>query len=134
MIIGEPAMDLPNIQSVFDFDFTSDLGKRYDGRFTVLCVLDMGQKHRLELERTRLLGNHQNPTDALAGIALVLSSLRVKVVDGPEWWKQSGGGLLIKDEDALVALFNKIEEAEIEWRKQLQEMKKKALENTAPQS
>lgn len=124
-------MDLPKNESVFDFDFISELGRKYEGRFTALCVLDMGQKHRLELEKTRLLGNHANPTDGLAGIAIVLATLRSKIIDAPEWWKQSNGGFLIKDEDVLVALYDKIQAAEAEWRNQLMEMKKKALETTS---
>lgn len=124
-------MDLPKIESVFDFDYTSELGKKYDGRFTVLCLLDMGQKHRMELEKTRLLGNYPNPTDGLAGIAVVLAELRVKVVDAPEWWKQSNGGYNIKDEDAVVALYDKVKAAETEWRNNLQEMRKKAQEATS---
>ena len=127
-------MDLPKIESVFDFDFTSEIGKHYDGRFTVLCLLDMGQKHRLELEKTRLLGNYPNPTDGLAGIAVVLANLRVRIVDSPEWWKQSNGGYNIKDEDALVALYDKVQAAEVEWRTQLTEMRKKAQEATSTQS
>lgn len=121
-------MDLPKIETVIDFEFTSELGKKYEGRFTVLCLLDMGQKHRLELEKTRLLGNYQNPTPELSGIAIVLANLRVKVLDGPEWWKQSNGGYLIKDEDALVTLYDKVQEAETQWRNQLKEMGKKAQE------
>lgn len=126
-------MDLPKNEAVFDFDFTSELGKKYDGRFTVVCLLDMGQKHRLELEKTRLMGNYSNPTDGLIGIALVLATLRVKIIDAPEWWKQSGGGFSIKDEDALVALYDKVQTAEVEWRTQLAEMRKKALETSSSQ-
>lgn len=126
-------MDLPKNEAVFDFDYTSELGKKYEGRFTVLCLLDMGQKHRLEIEKTRLLGNHQNPTESLTGIAIVLATLRVKIIDAPEWWKQSNGGFSIKDEDALVMLFDKVQAAEAEWRTKLLEMKNKTLETT-PQS
>jgi hypothetical protein len=124
-------MDLPSTQSVFDFEFTSELGKKYDGRFTVLCVLDMRTKHRLELEKTRLLGNYSNPTDDLAGIAVVLSTLRMRIVDGPEWWKQSDGGYDITDFDALTSLFDKVLAAETEWRAKLREKVKKLQEPTA---
>ena len=124
-------MNLPDKESVFDFDFTSELtGKKYDGRFTVLCRLDMGQKHRLELEKTRLLGNYQNPTDGLAGISMVLANLRVKIIDAPEWWKQSNGGYLIEDEDALVVLYDKVLTAETEWLEKLKQKTKKAQETT----
>ena len=124
-------MDLPKIEAVFDFDFTSDLGKRYEGRFTVLSVLDMGQKHRLELEKTRLLGNYQNPTDGLVGISIVLANLRVKIIDAPDWWKQSKGGYDILDEDMLMALYEKVQAAEGEWRSKLKEMGKKAQDDQA---
>lgn len=131
----ENSMDLPKIESVFQFDFTSEVGQRYEGTFTVLSVLDIGQKHRLELEKTKLLGNYQNPTDGLIGISLILATLRVKIVDGPEWWKQSRGGFDIKDEDALVALFDKVQAAESEWREKLKEMGKKAqTQNSQAQS
>jgi len=122
-------MDLPNKEHVFDFQHTGiDTGKKYEGRFTVLCVLNMGQKHKLELEKTRLLGNYQNPTDGLLGMAIILATLRTKIVDAPEWWKQSVGGTLIEDEDALVALFDKVAAAEEEWRQKMKEKSQKAQE------
>jgi hypothetical protein len=128
-------VDLPNKESVFDFEHTGELTeKKYEGRFTVLCLLDMGQKHRLELEKTRLLGNYTNPTDGLAGIAIILATLRSKVVDGPEWWKQSGGGFNIQDEDTVVALYDKVQAAEVEWREKLKEKAKKALEASSQPS
>lgn len=126
-------MDLPSTHSVFDFDFTSELGKRYEGRFTVQCVLDMRTKHRLELEKTRLLGNFFNPTDGLAGVAITLATLRIYITDGPEWWKQSDGGFNITDIDALNALYDKVTTAEIEWRTKLKEKAKK-LQQPAPQT
>jgi hypothetical protein len=117
-------MDLPDKESSFDFDHVADLtGKRYEGQFTVRCVLTIAQKHAMEIEKTRLLGNFTNPTDGLAGIAVILSTLRHKIVDAPEWWKQSGGGSSIEDEDVLVAIYDKIVLAEAEWREKL---KKKA--------
>ena len=126
-------MNLPDKESVFDFDFTSELtGKKYEGRFTILCRLDMGQKHRLELEKTRLLGNYANPTDGLAGIAIILANLRTKITDAPDWWKQSNGGYLIEDEDALVTLYDKVVAAEAEWLEKLRQKTKKIQETTEP--
>jgi hypothetical protein len=128
-------MDLPKNEAVFDLDHTGDVtGKRYEGQFKVLCVLNMAQKHSMELEKTRLMGNFANPTDGLAGIAVILSTLRAKIVDAPEWWKQSGGGYDIMDEDALVAVYNKIMAAEAEWRTNLKEKGKKAQEKTQDKS
>lgn len=120
-------MDLPLKYKVFDFEYTDDFGKKFDGQFTVLCRLTISQKHTMELEKTRLLGNYANPTDALAGYAIYLSTLRAKIVDAPEWWKQSGGGASIEDEEILIELYNKIAEAEIQWK---EEMMKKAKPET----
>lgn len=124
-------MDLPKNEAVFDFEHVGEItGKKYDGRFTVLCVLNMAQRHALELEKTRLLGNYSSPTDGLAGIALVLANLRSKIIDAPEWWKQSGGGYDLMDEDVLVTLYQKIQDAEIQWRETLKERAKKTQESS----
>jgi hypothetical protein len=126
-------MDLPSTETVFDFEFTSDLGRKYDGRFTVRCLLNMKQKHLLELEKTRLLGSYTNPTDELAGIAVILANLRNRIIDGPPWWVQSDGGYEISDIDTLTALYNKVLTAETEWRNKLKEKTKK-LPETSPTS
>jgi len=124
-------MDLPITQSVFDFEITSELGKKYDGQFAVHCVLSMRQKHALELEKTRLLGNFASPTDELAGIAVILSNLRARIITGPSWWEQSDGGYNIADIDVLTALYNRVIQAETEWRNKLKEKTKKAQEAVA---
>lgn len=120
-------MNLPNKEKTFHFTYEGEL-KKYEGTFTILAHLNIGQKHALALEKTKLLGSYANPTDDLAGYAIVLANLRIKIVDGPEWWKQSQGGMLIEDEGALVALYSEIQKAEAEW---LEELKKKA--QPAPQ-
>jgi hypothetical protein len=119
-------MDLPSKERTFDFEHVGETtGKKYDGRFTALCVLNVGQRHLLGLEKTRLLGSYANPTDDLAGLAIILANLRTKIVDGPEWWKQSNGGALIDDEDALVVLYRKVQEAEQKWKEELKEKTQK---------
>ena len=112
-------MDLPSKEKTFTLDYTAESGKEYKGQFTVRCVLNIGQKHGLALEQTRLLGNYPNPTPALAGFAMILGTLRAKIVDAPEWWKQSQGGMTVDDEDALVTLYDKVEEVSLEWKMDL---------------
>lgn len=127
-------MDLPSTQTAFDFDFTSELGIKRDGQFTVNCLLNMRQKHLLELEKTRLLGNYPNPTDELAGISVILANLRSRIVSGPSWWEQSDGGYNLTDIDTLTALYNKVITAEAEWRTKLKEKAKAAQTAAAPVS
>lgn len=123
-------MHFPNKERSFYFDYTSQFGNRYEGNFTVKCLLSIGEKHRLELEKTRLLGNHINPTDELIGIAVILSNLRAKILEAPNWWTQSRGGESIEEEDVLANLYGQVQDAEMEWRKELAEKAKKAEEST----
>lgn len=119
-------MDLPLKEKTFEFDHVGeDTGKEYKGRFTVLCTLTVGQKHSLALEKTRLLGNYANPTDDLAGLAIILANLRAKIVEAPEWWKQSQGGANIDDESALVVLYRQVQEAEFQWKEDLKKKTQK---------
>lgn len=125
-------MDLPKNEAVFDFNYEgATTGKKYDGQFTVVCMLNMARKHALEIEKTRLMADFQNPTDGLFGLAVVLANLRVRVTDAPEWWRQSQGGFNILDEDALVALYDKVMEQEAQWRESL---KVKATEAQKPET
>lgn len=113
-------MDLPKKERTFYFNYTSlESGQTYEGNFTVKCKFNVAEKYQLELEKSRLMSDMQNPTNGLAGIAIALSTLRSRIVDGPNWWTQ-GKGLSIEDEDTLVELFDKVESECIEWRKELE--------------
>ena len=103
----------------FNFDKTSELQRQYCGDFTIYCSLNMLQKHQLELEKSKLLGGHVNPSDGLFGLSIILANLRIKIKDGPSWWKESKGGFTIEDEDILVALLNKGDEVEQEWKRNI---------------
>ena len=125
-------MNFPSTEKTFYFDYTTAFGNRYEGNFTVKCLLSVGEKHRLELEKTRLLGNHPNPTDELVGIAVILSNLRHRITDAPNWWAQSRGGETIREEDVLAELFAKTQDVEIEWRRELIEKSLKPQDPTPP--
>jgi len=127
-------MDIPNPQKIFYFDYTTEFGNKYEGQFIVKCNLTIGEKHVLESEKSRLLGPHANPTDELVGIAVILSNLRVKIIEAPNWWTQSKGGTTIQEEDLLAELFSKLQEAEIEWKKDLLKKAKPAQEEKTPSS
>lgn len=117
-------MDLPKKERTFSFSYVSqDSGMPYEGTFTIKCKLNVAEKYQLELEKSRLASDMANPTNGLMGMAIALSTLRVKIVDGPNWWTQ-GRGLGIEDEDALVSLFDKVEEESLQWRKELEEKAK----------
>lgn len=114
--------ELPKKERTFSFETEGELTKRkYDGEFTVHAVLNMGLKHQLELEKTILQADTKSPTPGLRGIASVIAELRVRIIDGPEFWKQSLGGMRIEDENVIFELYDKVTAQEAEWRKELEE-------------
>jgi hypothetical protein len=116
-------MELPKNEEIIEVDIEGDTTlKKYQGQFTVRCVLSAGQRHGMELEKSRLMGTSSQPTDALVGLAEVLGTLRAKIVDAPDWWKQSLGGSQLVDENVLMELYNKIGESEIEWRNKVKKL------------
>ena len=117
-------MDLPKKERTFYFKHTGrETGFVYEGTFTIKCVLNIGEKRVMELEMSRLQGDLINGTPQLKAIAEALASLRARIVDAPEWWKQ-GGGLSIEDEDTVVALMGEIDKNVDEFRKSLVEKAK----------
>ena len=126
-------MELPKNEATFDVDVLGDTTfKNYNGQFTCRCILNLGQKHSMELEKSRLLGSYTNPTEDLKGLATIFANLRAKLVDGPEWWKQSLGGSAINDENILIELYRKVEKAEDEWRQKVKELANPSTESQLP--
>ncbi len=121
-------MDLPKKERTFGLSHVSEeSGLTYEGTFTIKCKLNVAEKYQLELEKSRLMSDMANPSTGLMGIAIILGTLRTKIIDGPNWWTQ-GKGLGIDDEDALVALYEKVEAESLEWRKELADKAAKARE------
>lgn len=126
-------MELPKNESTFSVDVVGDTTfKKYEGQFTVRCVLSAGQRHAMESEKSRLMGSSPQPTDALIGLSEVLGTLRAKIVDAPEWWKQSVGGSALTDENVLMELYAKVGEAEIQWRQKVKELANPSKDSTLP--
>lgn len=112
--------NLPKNQKSFDINITGeDTSIVYKGTFTVKCSLTMREKHQLELERTRLTADYRNPSSGLLVIAAALATARVKIVEGPAWWKDSDSGADLRDENVIYAIYDKCVDTEIEWRKEL---------------
>lgn len=125
--------DLPKKERTFHVDEAGDTtGLRYQGDFTVRAILNMGQKHALELEKTMLQADMKSPTAGLSGISNVLAELRVRIVKGPKWWEDSEGGALIDDENILLTLYKEIIDAELAWKDELQEKTEQVVEKNDP--
>ena len=123
--------DLPKKEQTFAFREEGDVTMQtYEGEFTVRAILNVGQKHQLELEKTILQADSKAPTAGLSGISNVLAELRVRIISGPEWWENSRGGATIDDENVLLALYTQVLDTEIEWRNSLRKKTTDAVEKT----
>lgn len=129
-------MALPDNEHVFEFEEIGETtGKEYRGTFSCVCVLDMLQKQLVGIEKTKLQADFTNPDPELKGIAHILSNLRVRILDAPEWWQQSNGGYSIQDENVIVLLYDNVMEGESKWRTKVQEAAQKAAQKAElPQS
>lgn len=111
---------LPKNEKTFDLNVKgSTTGVKYSGQFTVVCVLDIAGKHQLEMEKTRLMADYANPSNGLLGLAVSLATLRAKIISYPDWWRNSEEGALLKDENVILALYDKCIEMEKKWREEL---------------
>jgi hypothetical protein len=126
-------MELPKKERTFYFKHTGDSGFVYEGNFTIKCRLGVAERYAMELEKSRLLADMANPTNGLLGTSVALSTLRTKIVDSPEWWRQ-GLGLGMEDEDALFALYDKVEKETDSWRKELQKSAKAKEKKKEPEA
>jgi hypothetical protein len=118
-------MDLPKNEKSFLFNHTGELtGRKYEGTFTVKCVLNMADKRRLEIEKSSISADLMNPTNNLSAIATVVANLRVRVVNSPDWFKQSIQTLDLLDEDVIFEIYSQCLNKSEEW---ITEVKKSSV-------
>ena len=117
-------MSLPKNESSFDFQHTGELtGKKYEGQFTVKCILDLADKRMLEIEKSRLTADLLNPTGNLSALGSVIANLRVRVISAPDWFNQSIVTLKgILDEEVIFELYSKCLDKSEEWRTKVKEL------------
>lgn len=100
----------------------------YVGDFTVKTLLSMRDKFRADELRRLYLGINPDSASASAiGEAMVLAQLNVRIVEGPDWWNNSDGGLSLSDNNVIGEIFKLALDKENERKNDL---KKKANEAT----
>lgn len=101
----------------------------YTGKFTVKTILSRRENFLADERRRFILGmNPAGAPPALQGEAYMLGVLAVRLIEVPDWWKNSDGGLDIEDENVIGEVYKlammKVEERE----KELQDNAAAALE------
>ena len=108
---------LPKQEATFEFNETDEYGIVYKGEFVVRCVSDIGTRHRVELEKTRMMADYANPSPGLVALADSLAEIRGRIVKAPDWWTQDlDNGALLLDSGILYKLYDKCMECEKAWK------------------
>lgn len=113
-------MFLPSTETQVEFECTGDTtSKRYSGSFTIKCVLNNFESTEVVLRADRYNGGSQTLPVQTALFNRAVAELEMRVKSAPEWWSKSDSGRLIYDQNVVFELFNKILEAQKEWKEKL---------------
>lgn len=103
-------------------------GRNYTGTFTFRTVLTRGERFVSDQRRREILGpNSEQAMSDLQLEAFMLGQLFVRVVESPEWWSKSNGGLNLEDGNVISELFNVAMSKEKEYKEELQKQAEAAL-------
>jgi hypothetical protein len=121
-------MRLPeHIRSIFLDTKGEVTGSRFLGDFKVKVVLSNSERLAEARLYKNFLPNDQSVSPRDRADAIVLSELAVKVIDGPDWWKESDSGKNMVDMEPLYALLVKIKEEGVKWSEEVQKLNEEAL-------
>jgi hypothetical protein len=117
-------MNLPKNEKSFMFSKEGEVtGFKYEGQFSVKCVLTAADKRVLEIEQSRLMVDLKNPTSNLIAISRVVANLRIRVLKAPDWFDQMIGDLETLDDNILFDVWSECLQASQNWH---DELKKKS--------
>ena len=101
-------------------------GTPYHGVFKVKTMLSRQDRFAADEQRRRILGiDANNAMPGLQGEAMMLGQLYVRILDGPDWWKNTRFGLDLQDDNIIGTLFAGCIKKENE---RIASIKKKAIE------
>jgi hypothetical protein len=119
-------MSIANLVS-FDIKCKGDeTEKDYEGLFKAKTKVSIKDRLKEDEFRRSILGvDSQNAGVEASMIASAVAYLAVRLVEFPDWWKASEGGLKLEDSNVLAEVNNK---AMAEVAKEYQKLAKKAEE------
>lgn len=101
-----------------------------EGVFKVKPKLSAFEILECDRDRRELLGNPKNDEQVsvpATNLAICLSQLRARIVDGPAWYKDSIGLRTdFLDENVIFDLFKKVVEIETQWKENLKKTAQEA--------
>lgn len=107
-------------------------GKPFAGTFTAKTVLTRGDRFLADQRRRELLGpSAQEALPDLQLEAFMHGQLMVRIVESPEWWRQSDYGRNLEDANVIIELFNLVREKEDQAKDELKKTAEEALAKIA---
>lgn len=107
-------------------------GKPFAGTFTTKTVLTRGDRFIADQRRRELLGPQaQEAMPDLQLEAYMHGQLMVRILESPEWWKQSDYGKNLEDANVIIELFNLVREKEDKAKEDLKKNAEAALTKIA---
>lgn len=112
-----------------------ETGKHYSGDFTVKTILERGEYFEADKVRRSILGvNGGEALPSLQGEAYMLGEMSQRIVESPDWWKDSLNGMKFQDPGVIGLIFKKINDLEKERKAAIKKEAKKALKKMAEKS
>lgn len=111
-------------------------GEEFAGVFKVKPLLTTDEQiTRDQVMRDILGSNPQDASPRAKSQAFILAEIRTRSTETPAWWKESGAGALLYDESVVSHIYDKIQEAEKQWRADVKtkaDVARAALRKTEP--
>lgn len=102
----------------------------YIGTFSVRPKLSPLEVLECDRDRRELLGQPKNDEQVggdATNLAICLSQLKARIVDGPSWWKDSFGlRFNFHDTNLIYDLFKQVVEVETKWKAELKKTAEEA--------
>lgn len=107
----------------------SKTADEYKGSFKCRVVLSQLDEINIDRRRRELLGaNPESAGPNAAGRAQMLGEIFVRLIPDsvPKWWKETGDGCLLLDDEPLTEVYNACIKAENDHAKEVKEKAEKA--------
>lgn len=110
-------MPLPKNEKSFHLIVEGETSsERYEGDFTCICVPNIAIRNRIDRDELRETGDLNNIGVELLLRSRWLSNVQNRLTTWPDWWDGCRRGAALIDDNVLKAIYDKVIEAEVEWR------------------
>ena len=117
-------MSLPKNEATFSISVIGETTQeQFIGDFICVCIPTIAQRNSISREEIRIIGDASIAPPELQIRGIWLAALRVQIIDGPTWWKESNYGHSLLDDNVLKEIHENTVKAGEQWRA---EIKKKA--------